>query len=61
MKFERVTKFFRDVHSEMKYVSWPGKDDLKEGTIVVIVMSVIVAVFLSLVDFIFTKLMGLLF
>ena len=46
-------KFIREVRSEMKSVTWPSKDDLKEGTTVVIIMSAIVAVFLSLVDFIF--------
>jgi len=61
MKFENVSRFFRDVRSEMKSVSWPGKDDLKEGTVVVIVMSSIVALFLSLVDFGFSKILELLF
>ncbi|MDD3523478.1 MAG: preprotein translocase subunit SecE [Candidatus Cloacimonadaceae bacterium] len=61
MKFENVSRFFRDVRSEMKSVSWPGKDDLKEGTTVVIMMSAIVAVFLSLVDFGFSKILELLF
>ncbi|MFA7141467.1 MAG: preprotein translocase subunit SecE [Proteiniphilum sp.] len=61
MKFENVSRFFRDVRSEMKSVSWPSKDDLKEGTTVVIVMSAIVAVFLSMVDFGFTKILELLF
>ncbi|MCK9557690.1 MAG: preprotein translocase subunit SecE [Candidatus Cloacimonetes bacterium] len=61
MKFENVSRFFRDVRSEMKSVSWPGKDDLKEGTVVVIVMSAIVAIFLSLVDFGFSKILELLF
>jgi preprotein translocase subunit SecE len=37
----------------MKSVTWPTKDDLKEGTVVVIIMSAIVALFLSAVDFIF--------
>jgi preprotein translocase subunit SecE len=61
MKFENVSRFFRDVRSEMKSVSWPGKDDLKEGTTVVIVMSTIVAIFLSLVDFGFSKILELIF
>ncbi|MDD4099960.1 MAG: preprotein translocase subunit SecE [Candidatus Cloacimonetes bacterium] len=61
MKFENVSRFFRDVRSEMKSVSWPGKADLKEGTTVVIVMSAIVAIFLSLVDFGFTKILELVF
>ncbi|MCB5234842.1 MAG: preprotein translocase subunit SecE [Candidatus Cloacimonetes bacterium] len=61
MKFEKITRFFREVHSEMKSVTWPGKDDLKEGTLVVIVISAIVAIFLSVVDFGFKNLMGLFF
>ena len=46
-------RFFREVRAEMRSVTWPTKDDLREGTIVVITMSAIVAVFLSAVDFIF--------
>jgi preprotein translocase subunit SecE len=61
MKFEKVSRFFRDVRSEMKSVSWPTRDDLKEGTVVVIVMSSIVAIFLSVVDFGFTKILELIF
>ena len=61
MKFEKISRFFRDVYSEMKCVSWPKKADLKEGTLVVIIMSAIVAIFLSLVDFGFTKIMELVF
>jgi preprotein translocase subunit SecE len=61
MKFENVNRFFRDVRSEMKSVSWPTKADLKEGTLVVLVMSAITAVFLSLVDFGFSKIIELVF
>ena len=48
---KKVNRFFKNVKTEMSYVSWPSKDDLKEGTTVVIIMSAVVAVFLSLVDF----------
>ncbi len=48
--FKKIFTFFRSVKTEMSYVSWPTKDDLKEGTTVVIIMSTIVAIFLSLVD-----------
>ncbi|MEN6446004.1 MAG: preprotein translocase subunit SecE [Candidatus Cloacimonas sp.] len=61
MKFEKVSRFFREVRAEMKCVSWPTKADLKEGTLVVIVMSVIVSAFLSLIDFGFTKIIELVF
>lgn len=48
--FKKIINFFKSVNSELKYVSWPSKDDIKEGTTVVILMSAIVAIFLSLVD-----------
>jgi len=50
----RIAKFYKDVVKEMKLVSWPNKHDIREGTIVVIVMSAIVGVFLALVDYLYT-------
>lgn len=48
--FKKIAAFFNNVYAELRYVSWPSKDDIKEGTTVVIVMSALVAIFLSLVD-----------
>lgn len=61
MKFDKITNFFHDVRSEMRSVTWPTKADLKEGTIVVIVMSALVAIFLSLVDLGFSQIIELVF
>ena len=47
---KKITDFFKNVYAEMRYVTWPSKADIKEGTTVVIIMSAIVAVFLALVD-----------
>ncbi len=55
--FKKLGKFLRDVRQEMRYVTWPTKDDLKEGTTVVIVMSGITSIFLSVVDWFFSILM----
>lgn len=61
INFERISRFFHDVLNEMHAVSWPTKADIQEGTIVVIVISGIVALFLSLVDFSFGQLINLVF
>ena len=61
LKFDRIRRFFHDVITEMKAVSWPSKADIKEGTVVVIVISGIVAIFLSMVDFGFGQLVQLVF
>jgi preprotein translocase subunit SecE len=51
----KTQKFFKDVVKEMKLVSWPNRHDIKEGTIVVIIMSIIVGLFLAFVDLIFEQ------
>lgn len=51
---DKTKKFLRDVYRELKFkITWPSVDDLKEGTLVVIVMSIISGVFLSVVDIAF--------
>jgi len=57
-QMKKIQKFFKEVMREMKYVSWPNKDDIKEGTTVVIVMSVIVSLFLFLIDVVFGQIIN---
>ncbi|MFO8145546.1 MAG: preprotein translocase subunit SecE [Candidatus Syntrophosphaera sp.] len=57
----KIRRFFHEVLLEMKSVAWPSKADIKEGTMVVIVISAIVGIFLSLVDYGFGKLFHLFF
>jgi preprotein translocase subunit SecE len=52
--FKRFFTFLKNVKQEMSYVSWPSRADLKEGTTVVIIMSIVVGIFLSIVDGIFS-------
>jgi len=61
MNFDKVKKFFHEVRTELKSVTWPTQADLKEGTLVVIVISGLVAIFLSLVDLGFSKIIELVF
>ena len=53
--YEFSKKFFKEVVREMKLVSWPNKHDIREGTIVVICVSAVVGIFLSIVDFGFSR------
>lgn len=59
--FKKMFKFLKSVRQELSYVSWPSRADLKEGTTVVIIMSIIVGVFLSLTDGVFSFLVRQLF
>ncbi|HBC45701.1 MAG TPA: preprotein translocase subunit SecE [candidate division Zixibacteria bacterium] len=48
--FDKVKKFFNDVYIELQKVAWPSKEELMGSTAVVILMSVIMAVFVGVVD-----------
>ena len=46
----KVTKYFSDVRRETKKVIWPPRSELQESAIIVIVLSLIMAVFVFIVD-----------
>ncbi|HHY09156.1 MAG TPA: preprotein translocase subunit SecE [Firmicutes bacterium] len=56
----KISKFFREVRSEVRKVSWPNRKELVTYTIVVIVTGVIVALFSGAVDVLSTGLLNLL-
>lgn len=56
----RVAKFFSDLKSERKKITWPSKEDTLKKTGVVIVELVIAAAVVGLLDLGFSKLVLLL-
>jgi len=59
--FERLVKFIREVRNEMRRVSWPSRDEVRESTTVVVVIVLILAVFIGLVDRALSFLISLVF
>ncbi|MFO7447651.1 MAG: preprotein translocase subunit SecE [Ignavibacteriaceae bacterium] len=53
---EKIIGFFNDVVKEMKKVTWPTKEELKESTTIVIVVCLILAVFTYVIDMGITQL-----
>jgi preprotein translocase subunit SecE len=47
---EKIIAFFTDVVKEMKKVTWPKQDDLRDSTVVVLVVCLIIAAFVFVVD-----------
>jgi preprotein translocase subunit SecE len=47
---DKIINFFTDVVKEMKKVTWPKKDDLRDSTIIVLIVCLIVAAFVWAVD-----------
>lgn len=59
--FARIKQIKNDVTVEMKKVSWPTKNQLRESTVVVIVATLIITTFVLIVDQIMTFIMKVLF
>jgi preprotein translocase subunit SecE len=47
---DKIITFVKDVVKEMKKVTWPTKAELKESTVVVIVVCLILAAFTYVID-----------
>ena len=58
---ESLTKYFRGVKREFKRVVWPTKKQLFQYSLIVILVSIVTAMFIYAVDFVFSHIMGLIF
>lgn len=58
MKFiNKIITFLGEVRIELKKVNWPNQEQILKYTLIVIVASVAVAIFLGGLDFLFTILL----
>ncbi|HIN97011.1 MAG TPA: preprotein translocase subunit SecE [Candidatus Marinimicrobia bacterium] len=57
---KKTKKFLEDVQFEMKKVSWPTFDELRGAVYVVLTLSLLVAVFLFIVDLLLNRAMSVL-
>ena len=58
---DQFREFVKDVRVEAGKVSWPTRDELRDSTIVVIAATILVAVFIGIVDRILNTAIALLF
>ena len=47
---EKIIGFFTDVVKEMNKVTWPKKDELRDSTVIVLVVCLLIAAFVYVVD-----------
>ncbi|RFM24325.1 MAG: preprotein translocase subunit SecE [Candidatus Thermochlorobacter aerophilum] len=47
---EKIGNYYNDVVAEMKKVTWPSKDELRESTLVVLTVAGILALFTFVID-----------
>ena len=51
----KITEFFKEVWAEAKHVTWPTRKQAIFATIAVLAISVFIAYYLGLLDFLFSK------
>ena len=54
----KITEYLKETRGELHHVIWPSRKQTINFTVIVIVLSVLVAYFLGLFDFIFSKGLG---
>ena len=54
----RPAQFIRQTKQEISKITWPTRAETLRGTFIVIVMSIVLALFLVLVDFVFAGVIG---
>ena len=59
-KPNKIQKWWRETVGELRKVTWPTKEEALKMTKIVIVVVLATAIFLGVVDFIFSRLVGLL-
>lgn len=51
----KITKFIKEVRAEMEKVKWPSREEALRLTLVVIVVSTVLGVYIGAIDFGLTK------
>lgn len=57
----KITEYIKDTRSEMAHVKWPTRQQAMSFAVLVVAISIGTAVFLGLCDYVFSKLLSLLF
>jgi len=52
-------QYLRETRGEMKHVSWPTRKQALINTVLVILLSILVALLLGFFDFVFSKLLDI--
>ena len=55
----RIRRYFQESWSELKKVAWPTRDQVRNLTVLVFIVSAAIGVFIAVWDFVFTEVIQL--
>jgi len=58
MSFGKVIQFLKDVRIELTKVTWPNREELIGSTIIVIVLSIIMSIYIGFLDYLLSSIFG---
>lgn len=57
--FSSTGKFFKEVKSELKKVTWPTRKQIFKNTLIVLIFLAIMTIIITSFDYLFTQLLGI--
>jgi len=58
---KRLFSFLREAKAELKKVTWPGKQQIWHSTLIVIVFTLLVSIYLGVIDMVLTAVLSAVF
>ena len=58
-KENAVVRYFKETRAELRKVSWPSREEAVNLTVIVMTVTIAMAAFLGVVDFLFSRLFSL--
>ena len=53
-----IIRYFQETRAELRKVTWPTRDEARNLTMIIVAVTVTMAIFLGLLDFIFQEIVG---
>ena len=60
-KVKRLIGFIREAKAELKKVTWPGKQQIWRSTLIVIIFTLLVSIYLGVIDMVLTGILSRVF
>ena len=57
----KIVKYFKETRSELAKVAWPSKLELRDSTIVVVILSIFLSIFIGIIDYALSRASTLIF
>lgn len=58
---QKLIQFVKDALRELKNVTWPGRKEIVASTVIVVLVTLLLMIYLGVIDFVLAKLVKLIF